>query len=106
MRSAFETGSYLRPMDFVYHSSLGLRVIRKKRRGRGRNRGDAAAQNRLDREIRPQRSHDQGHDHLPRKHIRLPEKGNSSSHGARPVHQIITMIKWIRTRRLSIHNSL
>jgi len=38
--------------------------------------------------------------------IRLPEKGNSKSHGARPVHLIITMIKWIRTRRLSIKNSL
>jgi len=26
--------------------------------------------------------------------------------GARPVHLIITMIKWIRTSRLSIKNSL
>ena len=25
---------------------------------------------------------------------------NSNSHGARPVHQIIAMIKWIRTSRL------
>ena len=32
--------------------------------------------------------------------VRLPGKGNSSSHGARPVHLIITMIKWIRTRRV------
>ena len=32
--------------------------------------------------------------------------GNSNSHGARPVHLIITMIKWIRTSRLSIKNSL
>jgi len=30
---------------------------------------------------------------------------NSNSHGARPVHLIITMIKWIRTSRLSIKNS-
>ena len=37
---------------------------------------------------------------------RLPGKGNSNSHGARPVHLIITMIKWIRTSRLSIQNSL
>jgi len=29
-----------------------------------------------------------------------------NSHGARPVHLIITMIKWIRTSRLSIKNSL
>ena len=34
--------------------------------------------------------------------IRLPGKGNSNSHGARPVHQIISMIKWNRTGRLSI----
>ena len=34
--------------------------------------------------------------------VRLPGKG----HGARPVHRIITMIKWIRTSRLSIKNSL
>ena len=33
-------------------------------------------------------------------------KGNSNSHGARPVHLIITMIRWIRTSRLSIKNSL
>ena len=31
--------------------------------------------------------------------VRLPGKGNSNSHGARPVHLIITMIKWIRTSR-------
>jgi len=37
---------------------------------------------------------------------RLPGKGNSNSHGARPVHLIITMIKWIQTSRLSIKNSL
>ena len=38
--------------------------------------------------------------------VRLPGKGNSNSHGARPVHLIITMITWIRTSRLSITNSL
>ena len=38
--------------------------------------------------------------------VRLPGKGNSNPHGARPVHLIITMIKWIRTSRLSIKNSL
>ena len=31
--------------------------------------------------------------------VRLPGKGNSNPHGARPVHLIITMIKWIRTSR-------
>jgi len=38
--------------------------------------------------------------------VRLPGKGNSSSHGARPIHLIITMIKWIQTSRLSTQNSL
>ena len=38
--------------------------------------------------------------------VRLPEKGNSMSHGAKPVHQIISMMKWIQTSRLSIHKSL
>ena len=48
-----------------------------------------------------------GHQHSPRKvYIRLPGTGNSNSHGTRPVHQIISMIKWIRTSRLSIKNSL
>ena len=39
-------------------------------------------------------------------HVRLPGKGNSNSHGARLVHLIIMMMKWIRTSRLSIKNSL
>jgi len=38
--------------------------------------------------------------------VKLPGKGNSNSHRARPVHLIITMIKWTRTSRLSIKNSL
>ena len=39
-------------------------------------------------------------------YVRLPGKGNSNSHGARPVHLIITMLKWIRTSKLSIKKSL
>ena len=40
--------------------------------------------------------------HQPRKvDIRLPGKENSSSHGARPAHQTISMIKWVRTSMLS-----
>jgi len=38
--------------------------------------------------------------------VRLPGKENSNSYGARPVHRIITMTKWIRTSRLSIKISL
>jgi len=30
MCSGSEAGSYLRPIDFVYHSTLGVRVIKKK----------------------------------------------------------------------------
>jgi len=30
----------------------------------------------------------------------------SGLHGAKPVHQIISMIEWIRTSKLSIKNSL
>jgi len=33
MRSGSGAGSYLRLIDFVYHSSLGLRGIKKKKRG-------------------------------------------------------------------------
>ena len=44
------------------------------------------------------------------RHVRevpsLPGKENSSSHRARPVHQIISMLKRIRTNRVSIKNSL
>ena len=32
MCSGSEAGSYLRLINFVYHSTLGLRVIKKKRR--------------------------------------------------------------------------
>jgi len=31
MCSGFEAGSYLRLIDFVYHSTLDLRVIKKKK---------------------------------------------------------------------------
>ena len=37
--------------------------------------------------------------------VRPPGKGDSNSHGARPVHLIISMTKWIRTGRLSTKNS-
>ena len=37
--------------------------------------------------------------------VRLSEKGNSNSYGARPVHLVILMMKWIWTSRVSIKNS-
>jgi len=36
--------------------------------------------------------------------VRLPGKGNSNSNGARPVHLIITMIKWIRTSKSGVES--
>ena len=43
MCSGSEAGSYLRLIDFVYHSTLGLRVIKTKRRGmRTAGRSDSA----------------------------------------------------------------
>ena len=38
--------------------------------------------------------------------VRLPGKGDSNSYGARPVHLFASMIKWIRTSRVSIESSL
>jgi len=38
--------------------------------------------------------------------VRLPGKGNSNSHDARPVYLIITMVKWTRASGLSIKISL
>jgi len=35
MCSGSEAGSYLRLIDFVYHSTLGLRIIKKKRSYKG-----------------------------------------------------------------------
>jgi len=35
MCSGSEAGSYLRLIDFVYHSTLGVRVIKKNKKGRG-----------------------------------------------------------------------
>ena len=37
---------------------------------------------------------------------RLHGKEDSNTHGTRPVHLIITMIKWIQTSRLSTNGSL
>ena len=38
-----EAGSYLRLIDFVYHSTLGLRVIQKKKRRAGRGNDEDRA---------------------------------------------------------------
>ena len=39
-------------------------------------------------------------------YVRLTGKGDSNSHGARPVHMIVIMINWSWTRRLSTKKSL
>ena len=38
--------------------------------------------------------------------VRLPGKLNSNSYGVRPVHEIISMLKWVWTSRLLIKKSL
>jgi hypothetical protein len=38
--------------------------------------------------------------------MRLPGEGNSNSRGARPAHQVISIIEWIWTSRSSKKNSL
>jgi len=43
MCSGSEAGSYFRLIDFVYHSTLGLRVIKKKKKKK--NREDLVAGN-------------------------------------------------------------
>jgi len=87
----------------VYHSMLGLRVIQKKNKVGVVPRDFAVTILVI---------HVAGEDgdvvrspHQQRV-SRIPVGGNSTSHGARPVHLIITMIKWIRASRLSINNSL
>ena len=43
MCSGSEAGSYLRLVDFVYHSTLGLRVIKKEKKGPDRSIAAVAA---------------------------------------------------------------
>jgi len=100
----FRGGLVFKAHRLVYHSTLGVRVIMKKKK-------KIVAQH-------PVRCSRLGaivlstyprHVHLCRwtrkVDVRLPGKENSNSHGARPVHLFITMIKWIRTSRLSIQTS-
>jgi len=80
----------------VYHSTLGWRGIKKKYTAQAGGAAGVVDVLTRERPVAGSRKVD----------VRLPGKGNSNSHGARPVHLIITMIKWIRTRRLSIKNYL
>ena len=103
----FRGGLVFKAHRLVYHSTLGLRVIKKRKNLRSRRGSVAGSRSCFEQDclimlwsviISPL---------VARKvNLRLPGKGNSNSHGARPVHQIISMIKWIRTSSLSIKNSL
>jgi len=77
MCSGSKAGSCLRLIDFVFHSTLGAPCL-------------------------PARAHPV----YPARNTPASEVAVWNSHGARPVHLGITMIKWTRTSRLSIHNSL
>jgi len=87
MCSGSEAGSHLRLIDFVYHSTLGVRVI-KKRRGMSLGEAEEAGDETLVALDRPQ------HRISPRivlrrfrkVDVRLPGNRNSNFHGARPVH--------------------
>ena len=89
MWSGSEEGSYLRRIDFVYHSTLGFRVMKKKDLHEVGGRS-----------ARPLTglAYCLWTEGARKVDIWLPGKGISNSHSARPVHQII----WIRTSRLSI----
>ena len=76
----FRGGLLCKAHRLLYHSTLGLKATKKRRRFRVQGAWSVD--------------------------VRLPGKGNSNSHGARPVHLTITTIKWIWTSRLSLKNSL
>jgi len=89
----------------VYHSTVGLRVIKEKTSVAPPAAAEVEGVMRMstydgtsfvDEKVVPVGKVDE----------RLPVKGNSNSHGERPVHLNITMIKWIRNSRLSLKNSL
>jgi len=56
MFSGSEAGSYLRLMDCVYHSTLGLRVIKKKKKKEGVSAEHLQARVMLDSDAKPQKS--------------------------------------------------
>jgi len=84
----FRGGLVFKAHRLVYHSTPGWRVIQRRRESCAPTASTACP---------PTIQH----------HARdTTVKGSSNSHGARPVHLIITMMKWIRTSRLSMKNSL
>ena len=96
----FRGGLVFKAHRHLYHSTLGLRVIKKRKEKEGHIRDGITWVGRgiLEKCCSIQSETDE---------VMLRDgKGNSNSHGARPVHLIITMIQWIRTSRLSIKNSL
>ena len=86
--SGSEAGSYLRLIDFVYHSPLGLRVIKKKKgRGSSRERKGVVPSQRL------QCKHPNFHASIVSPLILAPsiESGRhefGSHHGASPTHVV------------------
>ena len=95
----FRGGLVFKALGLLYHSTLGSRVIKKKKRFihylSAEFLGNCLAL-----------LGGRGHLRFRKVDVRLPGKGDSNCHGARPVHLINTMIKWIWTSRLSIKNSL
>jgi len=98
----FRGGLVVKAHRLVYHSTLDWRVIKKREEENPGIRTPEARSRFLRAGLVSRRG-------IRRQEAcagRLPRKGNSNSHGARPVNIIISMIKRIRTCRLSIKNSL
>ena len=80
---------------------------RERERARAREREKERAREReRERKREREREKARGLEHPRKVDVRLPGKRSSTPHSAKPVHLIITMIMWIRTRRLPIKNSL
>ena len=94
MCSSSEAVSYVRLTDFVYYSTLGLRVIKQKRRERGFRFSRRRVRVQQSQILAPRLSIvERGFGFSTGKvDVKLTGTGNLKCHGARPVHQIISMI--------------
>ena len=86
MRSCPEASSYLRRIDFVYHATLGLRVMKQKKKKIHSRYSFCLPETGPSNNTEITRCGGGGCEGAMKVDIRLPEKGNSNPHGARPVY--------------------
>ena len=104
----FRGGLVFKAHRLLNHSTLGLREIKKKRRVDGWGAvqvGDGVDESHQLQVL----EHSCSTPNPKPQTLNVKQECSikiKNSHGARPVHLIITMIKWFRTSRLSIKNSL